>query len=276
MYWSQKPWVDLYHALLEYDGTDVYADLLERWPGQNPYECRWLAKFSQRTGRADDDRSVASAEDLCKLYAAFRVTSTLLLRFQAGRADGSDYRGPAISVEDYQLFREALGFRLPEVSSFHPFFHEIIGVQQRSPAETPVEVVERMWPPLMLGDMMFCRAGCIVSGGEAYVVKDVAERSKLYWTFRRKDRPYADLSHGWGSNSQWRTALRRDYQSPAAFLYNVGAKYSLNTARETNDGITDGIDISTMIELVRNRCLIRSAIDDSDLCPYRWTYTETF
>ena|GEM_PF-4381875 len=30
-----------------------------------------------------------------------------------------------------------------------------------------------------------------------------------------------------------------------------------------------------MIELVRNRCLIRSVIDDSDLYPYPWTYTES-
>jgi hypothetical protein len=271
MYASQMPWIELYRALHEYDGADAYADLLERWLGQNPDECRWLAEFIQRTGGADDCRSDATAEDLCKLYAAWRVTSTLLLRFQAGRADGTDYRGPAISVEGYQLFHEAVGFRVPEVGSFHPFFHEIIGVQQRSPAGTPVEVVERVWPPLMLGDMIFCRAGCIVSGGEAYVVKDVAERSKLYWTFRRKDRPCADQSHGWGSNSQWRTRLRRDYQSPAAFLYNVDGQESLNTAR----GSVDGIDVSTMIELVRNRCLFRSAIDDSDLYPYRYTYTET-
>jgi len=271
MYASQMPWIELYRALQEYDGADAYADLLERWPGQNPDECRWLAEFIQRPGGADDCKSDATAEDLCKLYAAWRVASTLLLRFQAGRADGTDYRGPAISVEGYQLFHEAVGFRVPEVGSFHPFFHEIIGVQQRSPAGTPVEVVEQVWPPLMLGDMIFCRAGCIVSGGEAYVVKDVAERSKLYWTFRPKDRPCADQSHGWGSNSQWRTRLRRDYQSPAAFLYNVDGQEPLNTAR----GCIDGIDVSTMIELVRNRCLIRSAIDDSDLYPYRYTYTET-
>jgi hypothetical protein len=34
-------------------------------------------------------------------------------------------------------FHEALGFWVPEVSGFHPFFHEIIGVQQRSPASPP-------------------------------------------------------------------------------------------------------------------------------------------
>ena len=267
---SQMPWVELDRALHEYDGADAYTDLLEQWPGQNSDECRWLAEFSRRADGTNDFRSVATGEDLCRLYAAWRVTTTLLLRFQFGRADGTDYRGPAICVEGYQLFHEAAGFRVPDVSKYHPFFHEIIGVQQSSPAEVPVEVIEQAWPALMLGSMMFCRAGCVVSGGEAHVVKGVAERSKLYWTYRRKDRPCADQSEGWGSNSGWRTCLRRDYQSPAGFRYNVDGQESLNAAT----GTINGVDVSTMIELVRNRCLIRAAIDDSDLYPYRYTYTE--
>jgi len=51
----------------------------------------------------------------------------------------------------------------------------------------------------------------------------------------------------------------------------VDGQESLNTAT----GNVDGIDVATMIELVCNRCLIRTAIDDSDLYPYRYTYAET-
>jgi hypothetical protein len=260
MYGSQWPWVELYRTLHEYHGADAYADVLEQWPEQNADECRWLAEFSRRTGGC---WSAATDEDLCRLYAAFRVASTLLLRFQVGRADGTDYPGPAISVEGYQRFHESLGFRVPQAAGFHPFFHEIVGVRQAAVAETPIEIVEQAWPPLMLGSMMFCRAGTIVSGGAAHVVKDVAERSKLYWTFRRKDRPYADQSHGWGSKSQWRTQLRRDYRSPRGFHYNVDAEESLDAAT----GSVDEIDVPAMIELVRNRCMIRTAVDDSDLYP---------
>jgi hypothetical protein len=272
MYGSQLPWVELYWAVLEYGGTDIYSDLLDRWPGQNPGEWRWLADFSRRADGTDNCWQNTTDEELCRLYAAWRVTTTLLLRFQVGRADGTDYRGPAITVAGYKRFHEAMGFRIPTVDMFHPFFHEIVGVQQTSPAGSPVKAVEQIWPALMLGSMVFSRAGCVVSAGESHIVKDVAERSKLYWTFRRKDRQCADESHGWGSNSQWRTRLRRDYRSHAGFWYNVDGKESLTMAT----GTVDGIDILTMIELVRNRCLVRTAIDDSDLYPYRYTYFETF
>jgi hypothetical protein len=267
MYGSQRPWVDLFRALHEYDGADVYTDVLERWPEQNAGECRWLAGFSRRTEGSWD---TATEEDLCRLYAAFRVASTLLLRFQVGRADGTDYPGPAISVEGFHLFHEALGFQVPQVAGFHPFFHEIVGVRQAPAAEAPIAVVEQVWPPLMLGTMMFCRAGSLVTGGTTHIVKEVAERSKLYWTFRRKDRPYGDQSHGWGSNSQWRTRLRRDYQSPPGFHYNIDAEESLNAAT----GRVDGLEVPTMVELVRHRCMVQTAVDDSDLYPYRYSYTE--
>jgi len=255
MYRSQWPWFKLYKALLEYDGSDAYADVLEPWPQRNLEECAWLAEFAQRPDRAADH------EDLCRLYAAWRVTSILLLRFQSGRAAGSHYPGPAISPEGFRRFHQALGLRLPQKPRFHPFFHEIVGVEPRSPDASPIEVVDEIWPPVMLGDMMFCRAGSIVSGGEEHVIKDVAECSRLYWIFRRKDRPYEDESHGWGDNSEWRTCFRRDYQSAGAFLYNVDGPRDLNAAT----GNIDGIRVATMIELVRNRYLIRSVADDSPL-----------
>jgi hypothetical protein len=263
----QYPWIELYRALLEYDGADVYTHLLEPWPGQNSGECTWLAEFARRTdccaGKVDD-------EDLYRLYAAFRVASLLLLLFQSGRADGSDYRGPNVTVEGYQLFHEAIGFRVPEAAAFHPFFHEIIGVQHVAPAETPVSVVEQVWPPMMLGRMMFCRVGCVVAGGTAHVAKEIAERSKLFWTLRRKDRPCEDQSHGWGSNSQWWTRLRRDYLSPAVFRYNIDGKEVLTPTTK----MVDEVDAATMAEIVRHRCLVRTVADDSGLYPYRYTMTE--
>src|SRR5688572_6357517 len=122
----------------------------------------------------------------------------------------------------------------------------------------------------MLGNMMFCRAGCVVTGGRGHAAADIAGRSRLYWTIRRKDRPCHDPSHGWGSNSQWRTALRRDYQTSDGFHYNVDARESLNTAGE----VVDGLPRSVMIELVRHRCFVKTALDDSDLYPYSWSYSE--
>jgi hypothetical protein len=267
MYGSQWPWVELYGALQEYNGADAYDDLLESWPDRHADERRWIAEFSQR---ADADWNAVTDEDLCRLYAASRVTQTLLLRFQAGRDDGTDYPGPTVSVEGYQLFHEALGFHVPETFGFHPFFHEVTGVVPTADTAEPIRVVELVWPPVMLGGMMFCRAGTIVSGGAGHVVKDIAERSKLYWTIRRKDRPCGDQSHGWGSNSQWRTRLRRDYRSSTGFHYNIDANESLLGAT----GAVGGVDASVMVELVRHRCLVRTAVDDTDLYPYCYTYSE--
>lgn len=264
---SQVSWVELYYSLCGYDGLDAYSDVLARWLRCHPEETRWLEAFSRRT---DGSWPTANGDELCRLYAVSRVTSTLLLRFQTGRADGTDFPGPAIGVEDFRRFHEALGFWVPDPPSFHPFFHEITAVHQAAAAEAPIKIVARLWPPLMLGSMMFCRAGSIVSAGSAHAVKAVAEGSKLYWTFRRKDRPCNDLSHGWGSNSQWRTGFRRDYRSPLGFCYNVDARRSLNAAV----GPVDGVEASAMIELVRNRGLIRTVLDDTDLFPYLYTLTE--
>jgi len=257
----------LYAALHERGAADAYTGVLKPWVGQHPDERGWLSDFSQRTELSWDE---ATDEDLCRLYAAFRVTSTLLLRFQQGRADGTHYPGPDVSGEGYQLFHEALGLHVPTVRAFHPFYHEIVGVTQAGAAAAPIEVVERRWPALMLGGLMYCRAGCVVAGGSDHVVKDVAERSTLYWTFRRKDRPCNDQSHGWGSNSQWRTQLRRDYRTSSGFHYNVDAKEDLSLAGDT----VGGLSLEAMRELVRNRCMIRTAIDDSDLYPYPYSDTE--
>jgi hypothetical protein len=267
MFQSQLPWVDLFNTLHRYNGPEAYDDVLGPWLLRDTTERSWLRDFRQKT---NDNWTAASDEDLCRLYAVFRVTSTLLLHFQYGRKDGTDYLGPVISVEGFQVFHEELGFHVPDVAGYHPFFHEIMSVNQDERACEPVRLDRLVWPALMLGDMMFCRAGCVVTGGTTHVVKEIAEASTLYWTYRRKDRPCNDQSRGWGGNSQWRTRLRRDYQKGDAFFYNIDANESL-------DGLTSNVDelnVETMTELVRNRCVITAKIDDSDLYPYRYRFTE--
>jgi hypothetical protein len=258
---------ELYHRLLSYDGADAYEDILEDWPEQNAFEVEYLEGFQRRTNQ---HWAKATPEDLWHLYAAFRVTSVLLLRFQDGRADGADYAGPAISVEGFQIFHEQLGFTVSSMGDYHPFFHEILSVRQSPDKEAPVAVHETRWPCLMLGNMLFCRAGCAVTAGASHAVREIAESSKLYWTFRRKDRRHHDLSHGWGHNSQWRTAHRRDYRSMDGYHFNVDGPISLNTAHADQDGLA----LPVMIEIVRNPCVVKTRIDDSDLWPYDYSFTE--
>lgn len=264
MYETQAPWVTLYHRLMDYDGGDAYADLLAPWAEAHAGERRWVAEVAARAG---EDWGRDAAEDLCRLYAAFRVASVLLLRFQDG---DRDWEGPPITVDGYSCFHKAMGFRIPETSRFHPFHHEIVGVRQADDPDAPVDIVEERWPPLMLGEMMFCRGGAVVSAGSNHVVKEIVEGSTLFWAFRRRDRPCADPSHGWGSNSQWRTPLRRDHATPSGFHYNVDGKESL----DGRTGTVDGIPAAAMIEIVRHRCLVRTPVDDPDLHPYPYSFTE--
>jgi hypothetical protein len=267
MYGTQLPLIDLYRSLAEYAGDDAYVDILETWPDDNAEELRWIADFERRT---NDNWSAATDEDECRLYTLFRVTSLMLLRFQSGRADGTDYKGPALPVEAIQFFLERLGFRVPNTHEYHPFYHEILSVNQAERSEEPVHITQVHWPCFMLGDMIFCRSGVSVSAGRSYVIKEIAESSKLYWTYRRKDRPCNDRSHGWGHNSQWRTALRRDYRTKDRYHFNIGGRESLNDLTVT----VDDMPLPYLIELVRNRCLVKTQLDDSDLHPYPYSYIE--
>ncbi len=263
---TQLPFVELHRTLLEYVGNDAYGDVLDGWLGGNTDQIEWVADFQRRT---KDDWTAATSDDLAQLYAIFRITSILLLRFQTRTEDGG-YGGPAHSLDDFRRFHERLGFQLRSEINYHPFFHEILSVRQTTNHDDPACVEDCLWPSLMLGDLMFCRSGCSVVAGRSVVNKSIVERSTLYWTYRRTDRPCNDLSHGWGHNSQWRTSHRRDYLSRNRFFYNVDGRVSLNDT----DAVTDDLPKSTCIELVRNRCMLTTSIDDTDLWPYDYFYEE--
>jgi len=50
----------------------------------------------------------------------------------------------------------------------------------------------------------------------------------LYFTYLRRSRPTCDLSHGWGSNSQWSTDFRRDYAGGGMLHHNVDGVATLS------------------------------------------------
>jgi hypothetical protein len=120
--------------------------------------------------------------------------------------------------------------------------------------------------------MMFSRAGVAVHGGTDRIRPQIATSSKMYWAFRRKNRPYHDLSQGWGSNLQWRTSLRRDYRIGGRFYFNVDGKNDLEGSgfRSPNE---DGLSLAERIELLTNRCFIRTAKPHGDLWPYDDCYS---
>jgi hypothetical protein len=120
----------------------------------------------------------------------------------------------------------------------------------------------------MLGDMLFSRSGVEVIGGRRHVVKDIAEQSTLYFTYRRQLRRTNDLSMGWVSNSQWRTSFRRDYESGRTWIYNADGKNLLNAKWTSEKEDRDGLTEEERVELCKNRCFIVTSKQDQDLWPF--------
>ena len=161
---------------------------------------------------------------------------------------------------DYGELMTFLGMERVAPRAFHPFFHELVSVE---PQPGPVTLVREHWPAYMLGPLLIARAGCAVTADPGELTKDIAESSTMYWAFVRRTRPAADLSHGWGNNSQWRTAFRRDYLLDGAYHYNVDGR---------GDRRDDDLTAEERLELLRFRCFVKCAKPHEDRWPYddRW------
>jgi hypothetical protein len=150
-----------------------------------------------------------------------------------------------------------------ESAGFTPFFHEIVTVDEATDENQPPAVTDVLWPGLTLGPLLFSRAGVRVSAGRRLLRKDLAESSTLYWAHRRRNRPAADLSHGWGGNSQWRTSFRRDYAIDGELHFNVDADPD---RRDTMPELTS----AQRVELLTHRCIVTTEppLPENDLWPY--------
>lgn len=236
----------LFDALLEHSDEDVSPAVLTPWLNEHGVECAsWLKSFSSARG---DPVPPAHVEELNCLYAASRVSQLLLTRFQPQRGPFHQ-GGPHISLADYTDFFSQLGMTLAKPAEYSPFYHEIVDVIQAPDSMQTPQIVRTMWPCLMLGPMMFSRAGVCISVGDAIMNKEVAESSLIYWSYLRLNRQYEDLSHGWGSNSQWRTAFRRDYLIEGDFCLNVDGRCHVSMELEGDEG--DFLPLEQRIELVK-------------------------
>jgi hypothetical protein len=148
---------------------------------------------------------------------------------------------------------------------FCPFFHEIVAVEQAEDPDGAPELVSQVWPGYLARSLLLVRAGVVVRAGANVMDPVVASRSRMYWAWWRRNRQPTDLSHGWGTNSQWGTDFRRDYFAEGELYYNVDWYKHLR-----RDELPD--DVAT--ELVRYRCNL--LIDHGDQWPYGHTVTEPY
>jgi hypothetical protein len=262
MHSDQYPYRELHDRILG-SGSSCEFRILVRWLREHPGESEWLRSFRARGG----PNVLASPEELWRLYALSRVVDLITLSFQQGTADRSSWPGPGLSVADLSTFAEALGMSVVFPRRFSPFDCEIVGAANTGALNDPIIITKVHWPCLMLGNLLIARAGVSIEGGARWFVATTAVSSTLYWAYRRKTRPHQDLSHGWGSNSQWRTSFRRDYRVAGSLYFNIDGRHDL-AARDLVSVHEDSLTQHERIELLTNRCFVITAKEGDDLWPY--------
>lgn len=235
-----------------------------------------------------------SASDLWTFYALSRVFEWLTIGVQdragLGRHDPEWPREgdhPLLSRDELVRFFGALGMEpMRTRSRYHPFFHEVAAAVPDSALGDAILVDKEVWPGLRFGDLVFARAGVRVRcGPDAPFDPALAARSTLYFAWTRVYRPTCDLSHGWGSGSQWGTDLRRDYADGAVLRYNVDGCVRLTgdaiiPPPPPHDRSDDDADLcgdltpAERVELLIHRCFVRTAKPHKDLWPFDDTYAE--
>ncbi|WP_426107545.1 hypothetical protein [Massilia sp. TSP1-1-2] len=259
--------LDLYDLLMSYEGTQTYADVLAPWAEANSEARDWLQAFAARTGSPVPQ---ADTEDLWDLYRLSVVGDILLNGLPARAVSKNAWKSPPLSLRQFQQFFESLGMTGSCPASYTPFHHEIVAVTSSDDPDAPPTVLACEWPCLMLGPMVFLRAGTRVSAGKNVLAPGIADRSTIYWTYCRRNRPALDLSRGWGSNSRWRTAFRRDYQFDNLLYFNVDGSLDLSDAQSLPRR-QDKWTRAQAIELLVNRHFITSPLAHDDLFPYDYS-----
>jgi hypothetical protein len=167
-----------------------------------------------------------------------------------------------------------MGFEPFDEHRYSPFFHEIVDVIESDDPAAGVQIDRELWPGLMFGEMLFSRAGVVVRAHPSVLYADAAERSTLYFSWLRWRRRCSDLSNGWGHNSQWGTAFRRDYVDAKYFHFNVDGEVNITgprpiMVRAFYEPPPTNLSIELRREHLINRFLI-SRLDDvpEDQWPY--------
>ncbi|MFD8595478.1 hypothetical protein ACFV1L_10795 [Kitasatospora sp. NPDC059646] len=272
---------ELYHALM---AAGAAGRELEAWAARElpayPVQLAPASSYRAFTGLSAVEQDALETE----LYALSRVADVLCLEFQPPYGGGPVRDGTRMGVgrEEYLGFFARLG--MAEVGAgggFDPFLHEIAELVPAEDPDAPIELLDVLWPGLLLGELLFTRAGVRVRAGARVAEPGWADRSPMYWAFRRRGRRPVDLSHGWGSNSQWRTGHRMDFRTADGDRWNV-----VRHAERVSDHCAGHhrLTPAEADELVRHRCLLRrpvgrpELIADSrvaaDLWPYRWSLPE--
>lgn len=257
----------LYAELNDYQGRSAYEEILVPWLNTNSDHLAWLQAFKQRQGAPVP---AAEPEELWHLYALSRCLQILCLSFQIRDAQAESWQGPHVSQQEFSSFAEQLGFELSNPDYYSPIMHEVIDLQSANNTTQEAQIIAYRWPALMLGPLLLMQAGVDVSAGTEVLKPGIADKSTLHWAYRRNNRDCSDLSHGWGHNSQWRTAIRRDYLFDGVWYLNVDGKIDLAKLNPDERDDSD-LSVAERQELLLHRSFVRCQKDSRDAWPYEDT-----
>ena len=278
---------------------------LRNYKGERPYDEIILPRLEQAQNtinslekykllNSPSNLYEVESEELWQWYALGRLNDYLLMRFQlredfyratvhqspewqawmkrVGHEHFLNWEGSVISEDQYIEFFDSLGFHSFTNQPYHPFYYEIVEAVETPQLSEEIRVDHVFWPGLMFGNMMFSRAGVRVLFRSCILEKAIAENSRLYFTYWRFRRETADLSHGWGHNSQWRTNFRRDYETVAQYHFNVDGYRALGENHDyrayLNEEEPDDLTMTERIELLVNRCFVSCRKKDIDRWPF--------
>jgi hypothetical protein len=280
---DEAPWFrELFEEVALDVPVDSFAKVLRPWLGKAQEA---MGELTSHRVYADAPPGSVGAEALWQWYALARVNDYLLLSFSPRKgvephrwqttADHlilGDFN--VVTQDEYLEFFSALGFSSFTGTQFSAIHHEIVEVIEDERSGDAVWVERAFWPGLKFGELIFSRAGVCVRAARRVIDKRLAEQSVLYWSYWRSHRETNDLSKGWGHNSQWRTAFRRDYETATHHRFNVDGQLLLGSGQPPPTPIQDDLSEGERIELLTHRCFVRCTKPlGSDRWPFDDTYT---
>lgn len=262
---------DLFEKIQDYEGDDLFNQLLMPWIKENEFH-KFIEQVAQWTADINQIDNLPN-EVIWSLYALSRVLDILTFRFQYNVGEVVDPHDPKITLEEYVTFAQSMGLTVRHITKYHPFDCEIVKAECGEPS---FSLLEPRFPALMLNNLIIKRGGVILAMNPSEYRIDLMNNATIYWAYWRQCRPSQDQSRGWGSNSQWRTDFRFDFECENGFLYNAQGKINISTVNEEASEELRHYDISfaEARELTKYRHFITCTKKDDDLYPYKYKLLE--
>lgn len=231
-------------------------------------ECNGFKTYEELPSRLYEELTLK----LWDLFSLSVCSDHLLWLWQQGK----------LRIDEYSRFFAEVGMQVISLdqTAYHPFYHEIYYVDDeiKLGEQQKIVIKEQLYPMIMFGDLQFSRAGVVIYN-HPLVDKNLAENSEMYFVNRRDNRSCQDLSHGWGSNSRWRTDFIRNYETLDEWKFNVDGEVDLSEVEDYKQHYQQYDDeiplpLSAARELLVNQYFIHqnniSQEIQSDLFPYDW------